>query len=253
MQFISLKFVVRIERRIAIVETNDEADVDDAILHAVDESTAERLGVERPPERVNDRAGCEAIIRKLPELLHAERVNLRIFSIVKIEHARQLFAQRAAWTFRDDRDLRADIDARLVVRLSLTEFVDSFVSDTNPHHPSALDQDARRGELGKNVDTFFGADWSEPSHELTEGDDVVAVVLDGRRKDRSRELPVLRHQPEGVIGDWRFDRASAREPIGHQLTDSARIHHCARDSVRPDFFAFFEDGDRDAFEFFVGY
>src|SRR5260370_5488888 len=170
MQFISLKFVVRVERRIAIVETDDEADVDNEIMHAVDESTAEGLGGERPPERVNDRAGCEAIIRKLPELLHAERVNLRIFSIVKIEHARQLFAQRAAWTFRDDRDLRADIDARLIVRLSLTEFVDSFVADASPPHPSPLDHDPRRPHLGKTVDPFFRADWSEPSHEFTEGD-----------------------------------------------------------------------------------
>src|SRR5260370_39517476 len=129
MQFISLKFVVRVERRIAIVETDDEADVDNAILHAVDESTAEGLGFERPPQRVNDRAGCEAIIRKLPELLHAQRVNLRIFSIVKIEHPRELFAQRPTWTFRDDRDLRASTDARLVVRVAMTELVDSVVAE----------------------------------------------------------------------------------------------------------------------------
>src|ERR1700730_17987534 len=114
MQFISLKFVMRIERRIAIVETDDKSDVDDAVLHPVDESAAEGIGIERPAECVDHGPRREAVVRKLPELLHAERVHLRIFSGVKIEHPRELLTQRAARTFGDDRDLRANIDARLI-------------------------------------------------------------------------------------------------------------------------------------------
>src|SRR5947209_14946080 len=98
MQFVSLKFVMRIERRIFIIESDDEADVNDAILHAVNETAAECIGVERPAHRVNHCAGGESIFRKLPQLLHADGIDLRIFSGVEIEKSGELLCQCASRT-----------------------------------------------------------------------------------------------------------------------------------------------------------
>ena len=50
---------MRIERRVLVVEADHEADVDDAVLHPVDEGAAERVHVERIAEGV-DRRGRPA-------------------------------------------------------------------------------------------------------------------------------------------------------------------------------------------------
>jgi len=41
--------------------------------------------------------------------------------------------------------------------------------------------------------------------------------------------------------DWR----AFLLPIRHQFVDTTRVHHGARYDVRPDFFTFFENGNRD--------
>src|SRR5436305_9042461 len=41
MQFVALELVVRIERRVSVIEAHHQADIDDAILHPVDEAAAE--------------------------------------------------------------------------------------------------------------------------------------------------------------------------------------------------------------------
>src|SRR5438105_5370290 len=45
MQLVALKLVVRIERRVAGVRSDGEPDVDDAVLHPVDEAAAERVDI----------------------------------------------------------------------------------------------------------------------------------------------------------------------------------------------------------------
>src|ERR1700674_5253649 len=62
MQFVALELVMRIERRIEVVETDDEADVDDAILHPVDEPTAESVDIERPAHGGDDGPRGETIV-----------------------------------------------------------------------------------------------------------------------------------------------------------------------------------------------
>src|SRR3954466_9075505 len=71
MHLVALELVMRIERRVLVIETDHETDVDEAVLHAVDEAAAERIAVEWPSERVDDAAGFESIVGKLPQLLHA--------------------------------------------------------------------------------------------------------------------------------------------------------------------------------------
>ena len=51
----------------------------------------------------------------------------------------------------EDGHLRADVDARLVIRLRLPVLVDALVADTDANDPVAFDEHARRGELGEDV------------------------------------------------------------------------------------------------------
>src|SRR5205085_8520344 len=73
MRLEALELVMRVERGIAVVEADDETDVDDSVRHAVDECAAEGLHVERPAHGVDDRAGGEAVVGQLPDLLDADR------------------------------------------------------------------------------------------------------------------------------------------------------------------------------------
>ena len=51
---------------------------------------------------------------------------------------RELLRQRAARTFGEDGDLRADVDARLEVRLRLAVLVDAFVAGADADDASVL-------------------------------------------------------------------------------------------------------------------
>ena len=68
---------------------------------------------------MNDGSGGKAIVGKLPQLFHAERVDLRIFSGVEIEKSGELLRHRAAGTLGEDGDLGANVDARFVVGFAL--------------------------------------------------------------------------------------------------------------------------------------
>ena len=208
MELEPLQLVVRIERRVLVVETDHESDVDDAVLHPVDEGAAERVHVQREAHRVDHGAGGEAIVGELPQLLHADRVDLRILSGVQIEDAGELLGQRAARTFGEDGDLRAHVDARLEVRLRLAVLVDALVAGAHADDASVLDEHARGRELGEEIDAHLADDRRQPADHLAEGDDVVAVVLQGRRHDRRRELPLLGEIPERVGRHRRLDRDS---------------------------------------------
>ena len=82
---------MRIERRVLVIETDHQSDVDDAVLHPVDETAAERIAVERPAERVDDACRLETIVGKLPQLLHAERIDLRILPAYRSNIAASCF------------------------------------------------------------------------------------------------------------------------------------------------------------------
>ena len=50
-----------------------------------------------------------------------------------------------------------------------------------------------------------------------------------------------------VFGDFGIDRRALGFPIGDQADEANRIDNCARENMRADFRALFEDDDRDVF------
>ncbi len=57
---------VRIEQRILVVETDDEADRDAAVAHRIQPAAAELFLTQRIAERVDDGAGLQPILRECP-------------------------------------------------------------------------------------------------------------------------------------------------------------------------------------------
>ena len=80
------------------------------------------------------------------------------------------FAQRAARTLGEDGHLRADVDARLEVRLRLAVLVDALVAGAHADDAAVFDQHARGGELGEEIDAHLADDRRQPAHHLAEGD-----------------------------------------------------------------------------------
>src|ERR1044071_8631083 len=76
-----LEQVVHRERRVAVVEPDDEADRDHVLAQRVDERAAELpeplAGAERPAQRVDDPVER---LRDLPDLLHRKLPHLRLLT-----------------------------------------------------------------------------------------------------------------------------------------------------------------------------
>ena len=117
---------------------------------------------------MNHCAGGESIFRKLPQLLHADGIDLRIFSGVEIEKSGELLCQCAARTLGENRNFRAHVDSRLVIRFALPILVDAFVADAYSDDASVFDQHARRCKFGKHIDAGLHDDRREPANKLTD-------------------------------------------------------------------------------------
>ena len=84
---------VRIGEGIVIIQPDDETDVEQVVLHPVNEPSAEGVVRQRVTERVHHGAWFDAPFRQLPYFLHPDRVNLRIAAFIEIELLDQLLGQ----------------------------------------------------------------------------------------------------------------------------------------------------------------
>src|SRR5688572_24048706 len=99
MCFVTLKLRVRIDQRIFVVEAGYITDIEHAILHAVDPAAAISRRIGRKAERVCDSSGWITIVGQLPQLFHADAVNLRVTARVESQTFDEFLGQRAAWSF----------------------------------------------------------------------------------------------------------------------------------------------------------
>src|SRR5438874_7765356 len=127
MRLESLHHMMRINARVFVIKTHNEAEGDDVVLAAVDPSAAVLFASERPSHGIDDLAGSYASGRQLPELLHTHAVGLRIAILIEVEAADELLGKGSAWTFAQDCDLGVEIIAGLKVCFRLIEFVHTLV------------------------------------------------------------------------------------------------------------------------------
>src|SRR3984957_3145350 len=93
-----LKCFVRIELRVGVFETDNEADRDAIVGEAVDPAAPVHVGGDGPAERVRDVAGLDAAGLQVPQFFYADAVDLRVY-IVELVFFDELFGERAPRSF----------------------------------------------------------------------------------------------------------------------------------------------------------
>jgi len=146
----------------------------------------------------------------------------------------QLLREAPATPLSEHGHLRADVHARLEVRLRASVAIDAHVAGTHADDATALDDELVAGEARKDVDSAGLGPFGQPLGDTVERDDVVALLLEVRRHHGNRELALRMEDPEaGVVADVLGREALARE-VRHELGDRLRIHDRAREHVVAD-------------------
>src|SRR6266487_3180779 len=137
---------LRIQTRVGIVKSGNEAQRNDVVLASVNPSAAIFARSQRPSHRINDFAGLNPTRRNFPQLLNSLAIGLRIAIFHQIKFLNDLLGQRAARPFGKNHNLRLQIVSRLKVRLRLVLLVESFVISTNASNAKP-GGDARRATI----------------------------------------------------------------------------------------------------------
>ena len=144
---------------------------------------------QRIAHRVDDGAGRHAIRRHLPQLLDADRVDLRQPALVELQLADERLGQVAAHAVAENRDLGADVDARARTSASAGRACRCRGRRCGRRRPSTRRRAPRTPANPLKMSTPAAFDLlRQPLHELVERDDVVAVVAERRRRDRKPQL-----------------------------------------------------------------
>ena len=239
-----LEDVVRGQLDVGVLEPDDEADRDVLLAHRVDERAAElavlRPLAKRPAHRVDD---LVERLRDLPDLLHAERPDLRVAPL-EAEAVDRGGREVAGGAFREDGDPRRDVDAGLEVRERLAVAAPTLVARPHPDDAPVVDEERLAGRLGEDHHARGLCLLGEEPAELRHGDDPVAVVHHRRRR-RDPESGALRQEVDGLAVHRPVGRHLLHgDPAREQLPDRARVHDGAREQVRARLLALLEDGDR---------
>ena len=123
---------------------------------------------------------------------------------------------------------------------------DAEVAGHDARDAAVLDQHFRGREARQHVDAERLGLSAEPDAEIAEGEHAVAVVAQQPRHERRGhgEARLRRAEPiEALARDRDAERRAAFRVIGKQLRERARIEHGARDDVRADGRALFDDAD----------
>ena len=182
-----LQQVVHRERRVAVVEPDDEADRDHVLAHRVDERAAELAellaGAQRPAHRVDD---AVERLRDLPDLLHRELPDLRLLA-AEGEAVDRDAGEVALRPLREHRDLGDEVGAGLEVAQLAALAVAALVAGADAEHAPVRDEELLRRGLGQDHRAALLRLLGEEAAELGEREDPVAVVAHRRRRrDRQR-------------------------------------------------------------------
>src|SRR4051812_23247920 len=103
----ALQNFLRIDTRVGIVESGDEAEGDDVVASAVNPCATVFAVGEGPAEGVNDFAGSNASAGNFPEFLHTDTVGLRVLAFLEIEALDELLGAGSTSAFRENHHLGA--------------------------------------------------------------------------------------------------------------------------------------------------
>ena len=214
----------------------------------VQERAAIGVAVQRPAGGVYDQARLVLRGIRLPQLLDADAVALRILALVQFVFRDQLAPQLAARALGEDRVFRMQFHAALVLVGRLAVLADAHVAGGHALDRAGLVvQHLRRGEAGEDFHAERLGLLRQPAGDCAEADDVVAFVVEalGQQPVRGGLRAGFIEEQELVLRHRLFQRRTTFLPIGEQLVQRLRVHDRARQDVRARLGAFFQHADRE--------
>ena len=184
----------------------------------------------------------------VPQFLQTDAINLRIFSSAQIKFLFELFAQMAATTFGEEGVFRVQLHALLIVVTGLAVLADAHGAGGDAFYAAIfLIQHFRGGEAGIDVDAEGFGLLAEPTADVCQADDVVALIVKTFRQQPGRHFARagFREKQKLIFADRRVERRAFFFPVREEFVHGARIHHRAGQNMRPNFRAFFDNADAD--------
>ncbi|CAB3810847.1 hypothetical protein LMG27177_07524 [Paraburkholderia fynbosensis] len=243
MRLVALEFLERRQIRIRIAEADHEADHHLVVIHVIEERAAVGVVFERPASRVHHQTGLVLRGIDLPQLLDADAVDLRIGAVTQLESIVQLTAEVAARAFAEQRVLRVQFHAELEVFGRLAVLADAEVAGGHAlHRAIVVVQHFGRRKAREDFDAERFGHCPKPARDVREADHVVAVIFEVVRQRPGRHAlrAGFRQEQEAVFGHVDRQRRALFLPVRHQFGDRARVHHRARQDMRPDLRALFQ-------------
>ena len=177
-----LEEVVHRERRVVVLEPDDEADREPVLAHRVDEAAAGLAVLSRPAERPAQRVDhAVERARDLPHLLDAEAPDLRVHRS-EAELLGESASQVPLGPLAEHRGPGSDLDPRLVRGGRPALAVEPLVAGHDAAHGAAVDEQPLGGRLGQHHRSELLGLLTEVAAELRQREDPVALVVEGRRR-----------------------------------------------------------------------
>ena len=173
-----LELAVGGEPWVRVVETDDQADADQVIPEMVQPATAIGIHGQWIAQRMDHRSTPELLRPNLPHLLDAQPVRLGLVVPAQIVRLDDLLGQTTMAAFGEEGDARVKLHSPGEGGLGSTVSRTTVVVGGH-----ALDgaigtiEHLRRREAGVDLHPHLLGLLAEPSGELTEADDVIAMVV----------------------------------------------------------------------------
>ncbi len=95
---------------------------------------------------------------------------------------------------------------------------DSAIAGTNADDAIAVVEDLGGGKSGEDINAFRFDEPGKPLDEPTERDDVVAVILERRRRDRELDLSAARQEVDVVVVHFGRERRALLLEVRDELS-----------------------------------
>src|SRR6185312_7230838 len=242
----ALELVEGRKRGVAVVEVDDEAQIDPAVVGVVTEAATRGGVVERVAEIVVDAAGFMHRLRDLPYLLDTESEFLWARFRIEVEALDELPGQRTPRALPDQRVSGANTDARGKAGLGIAGPIAAEIAGYDAGDGAlCIRQHVDGGGHREDVDAKRLRLVAEPADEIAERSNDAVM-----RPHQRRQQPVGQHDiggaaedVEAVPGDRGTDGRTLFPPVGNELGEADRVHHGAGEDMPTDLRGLFDHGD----------
>ena len=243
--FEALEFHIGEEMRVFVVEADHEADRNLIAFQMIHEGPTIGLRIHRPAGRMHDLARLRLRGIDFPQFLDPDAVGLDLGVLAQVEFLHQQLAQMTAAALGEHGLLGMQFHTDLEHRTFAAVLQAAHIAGRDALHAAILVvQDLGGGEAGIDFHAHRLGLLAQPAAEVTQRDDVIAVIVHLRRR-RQAEGPGFGQEQEMVLLGRSVERRALFLPVRDQFVQRTRLQHRAGQDMRAHFRALFDDADGD--------